>query len=251
MYAVAVLSGGFLGHIDLRLPYLIFTLVSLISTFAALYLFEPPFSKENKKSNIQITLEGLKQFKLPSLKPYLLPAWLLLFIYFIFDWGMAKPAMGVKFGFFEREQGIIYTIISIIAVVAFRYLPEIRKKINNLNGLYLLNIVVLVAFSVALFPLGFLGFIPIMLIETVGSFSDPWISTIMNQHIDSRYRATTLSALQMVGRLPYLLINPIVGYLVDQNQTNTVFLMLIIIIVCVLGVSRLLSTRHQSLGTVD
>lgn len=244
-FAAATIIGGYVGHINLRLPYFIFAGVSLLSAIASLWLKETKDHRDLPESPIQTTINGIKQFKLPQLKPYLLLSWLLLFIYFVFDWGMIKPAIGVKFNYFERELALIYAATSIIAIFALKKLPDLRRSLGELNGLYLFSILIALMFGLAIFPLGILGFIPILVLGLVGNLIEPWISTIMNQHIDSKYRATTLSALQMVGRAPYLLINPAIGYLIDQQRTNLALFFLLSIMTVTILVNRFTLDQHH------
>lgn len=247
-YALAIISGGFLGHINLRIPYFVFSVVSFASTVASLFLTEQrtsSFTIDKTTHFMTHTLEGLKQFTLPAIKPFLLLSWTLLFTYFVFDWGLTKPAMSVKFGYFEREQSIIFSLTSVLVFFLLGKLPLIRKKLGELFGLYVFNAILAFSFLLAVFPLGLFGFVPIVVIEITGNFSDSWISVTLNRHLDSHYRATALSALQMFGRLPYLLVNPLVGHLIDANQTNTVFLILMGILSIALIVNFTLSRINQ------
>lgn len=128
-YAIAVLIGGLVGKIYLTIPYLLFMTVSMASVVASFNLTEHSINLP-KESGSQLSLEGIRQFFKPKLKRYLILSWLILFIYFVFDWGMAKPAMAVKFGFFETGQGILYAFIALLNVIVLRYLPLARRKIS-------------------------------------------------------------------------------------------------------------------------
>lgn len=251
-YALAIISGGFLGHINLRIPYFIFSFVSLASTLASMVLIENRKKITNKLSKtthfFNFTIEGLKQFKLPAVRPFLLLSWTLLFTYFVFDWGLTKPAMSVKFGYFEREQSIIFSLTSVLVFFLLGKLPLIRQKLGELFGLYVFNVILAASFLLAVFPLGVFGFIPIVIIEITGNFSDSWISITLNRHIDSQYRATALSALQMFGRLPYLLVNPLVGHLIDSNYTNIVFIIIAGIIALAISINILQSRLKKQLN---
>lgn len=226
VYVVAVISGGFIGKISLVLPYIIQMVVSGISTIACLFLNEDKIQSDNKQSGLAFSIEGIKQFKKPGLRPYLVTSWMVMAMYFLFDWGLAKPTMATKFGFFERGQGIVYGLAALISIVLLRNFEKIRKFTGDRRGLRWLNMAMMMCLVAAVFPIGIVGFIPLIIIENVGTIYEPWVLAIINEHLESKYRATAISALNMFGQIPYILINPIVGNLVEKGQINIIFVML-------------------------
>jgi len=245
VYVVAVISGGFIGKISLSLPYIVQMVVSGVSTVACLFLDEGKIQSDGEQSGLAFSIEGIKQFKKPGLRPYLITSWMVMAMYFLFDWGLAKPTMATKFGFFERGQGIVYGLAAVVGIIVLRNFEKIRKFIGDRNGLRWLNILMMICMMTAIFPLGIVGFLPIMIIENVGTIYEPWVLTIVNQHLESKYRATAISALNMFGQIPYILFNPIVGNLVEKGCVNLIFVMLAGIIGIGLGVDYVLSKKGR------
>ena len=141
-------------------------------------------------------------------------------MFFQYDWGFSKPAMAVNFGFFERGQSFIYAFFAVINAYFILKSPFIRNKIGDFKGLIIINLVMGLGFFFASFKLGYLGIITMIVIEIAGVISEPWVSTIINDRISSTFRATTLSTLEMLGKLPFLLINLLGGIALDGDNAN-------------------------------
>jgi hypothetical protein len=224
-FAITASIGGFMYGVYFRLPHILMAICLTIGWLATFWLKEPP--KENGQQKVvSITLAGLKQLANPNLRPYIVSTISILVIYFIYDWGFAKPAIAVHFNMFSREQGVAYALMAIINASLVGLLPRIRRRLGDLKGLRWLNVIAAIGFLLTIMPLGWWGITAMIGIEIACNLSDPWLSIIINKHIASQYRATALSAIQVVGRFPYLVINLILGALIDKGQSQIVFVIL-------------------------
>ncbi len=76
-------------------------------------------------------------------------------------------------------------------------------------------------FLAAAFPIEHYGFWAMFAIGIAGRLASPWISIVVNKHLESQYRATSLSAIALVTRIPYAVIAITAGQLVEQGQLPT------------------------------
>ena len=218
-FSIAVIIGGLAYTLYFRLPNILMAGTNLIALAFAFFLKENLNKSSELKSLapnfIQDTKLGVKELLNNNLKPFLIPIFLMTVVAFLFDWGFSRPAMAVSFGFGPKEQSFIFSLMAVISIFAVGFVPRIRKKFTDYQGLQGLNIVLGVCFMLSFLRLGFYGVLVMILIEMSWNMAEPWISIIVNKHIASKYRATTLSAVQFISKLPYVVINLVLGEAID------------------------------------
>lgn len=221
-YAVSVLFGGFLYAVHFRLPHFLMFLNFIVAFAFSLLLKEPihTFKKLAVDLKVKNILIGFRQLLAAKLRAYLPVATAILILFFLYDWGFAKPAMAVNFGYYAQGQGIVYAIMAVISVSIVGLLPKIRLKFGDKRGLKLLLTLISFGFILSVFRFGFWGIAILLLIETAGNLAEPWISVVINKNIDSEYRATTLSTLNFFSRTPFLFLNMLAGRLLDLKLIN-------------------------------
>lgn len=96
----------------------------------------------------------------------------------------------------------------------------IRDRIGDYKGVILLCILLGLGFVLSAFPWGYFGVLVLLLIELTGAMSGPWISTIVNKHTNSQDRATTLSSLEFVSKLPFIFLVFISGSQIENHTIN-------------------------------
>jgi len=96
----------------------------------------------------------------------------------------------------------------------------------------------------AALPLGTNGFFVLLLIGIVGSLSTPWISVVVNREIESKYRATTISTISLVSKIPYVVAAVLAGTMIDGG-TFWLFNLSVGIIICLVSLTALLSHKNS------
>ncbi|MCX6730958.1 MAG: hypothetical protein NTZ55_03855, partial [Candidatus Roizmanbacteria bacterium] len=152
-----------------------------------------------------------------QMRPFIIPALVLAVLMRMYDWGISKPTIAVGFGFFAHEQSILYALFAIICALIVGQLAWFQKRTNDFNGITILGVVLCIGFILSRFPLGWWGVVVMLLIEISGRLSYAWIPAIVNKRISSTYRATTLSTLEFIGRIPYIALNYLAGIAVDKK----------------------------------
>lgn len=203
-----------------RLPHFAWAISFLVGFIASLFLYEPKVDTE--KFSLKIYLNqlrvGTKELFSPMLQKYLIFILLLPGVYFMYSAGFIKSALANSFGFHAKAQSVIFTIIILLSALTIRFYPRIRRRITDLQGLSLLSILMALSFLSASFPIKYWGIFPMLATAIAGSLSEPWISVIVNQEISSKYRATTLSTVSMITRIPYVLAAIVAGNLIQQGN---------------------------------
>lgn len=198
--------------------------IGFILTF---FLTEPKVDSEHFsfKGYFNQLAQGFYQLLQPKLKRFLPLIATLLGVYFVYSFGFLKPAVAEHFGFLAREQGLIYAVLSLVSAVLVHFVPQMRKKLSDAQGLILLTLLLGIGFLLAGLLTGWFGGIfVITLIAVAGSLSSPWVSVVVNREIASKYRATTLSTISMITKVPYIIVAILAGKLIQDgliNQFNT------------------------------
>lgn len=216
-YIIAVPIGGFLYTIHYRLPNLLEAASMLVSIFVAMKLRDTKSSTKAMETTIKFKeiLTGFRELWSEKLKPYVLPAFMIISIFELYDWGLSKPAMATSFGFDTRGQAMIYTILAIMNILTIGLMPRLRKILGDYYGLRLLSLFSGIAFIVSTYSIGFLGIGVLWILESAGNLGDPWTSSVINEHTTASYRATTLSTLAFMTRVPHLFVNILAGTALD------------------------------------
>ncbi len=211
--------GGLLYTVQWRLPHIVWGLSYLPAIIFSFLLTEPKIKAEyfSVKEYMNKIHFGIKALLLPQLRKYILLMFILLGAYFLYTWGFVRPAIATSFGFYSQEQSIILPILMLSSAFLLQYLPLIQRKINGFMGLSILSFMLVIAFFLSGFPIGNWGVIPMFLIVIAGKFGGPWISIIVNKEISSKYRATTLSTISLLTKVPYVLIAVLIGSALEKN----------------------------------
>lgn len=236
--ASTTLVGGFAFIYHFRLPHLLWAIAYLIGFVLSLFLVE---AKKHESFSFNSYFSGLwlgaKELFQPSLRRYFLFFLALLGVYYLYSWGSVRPAMATSFGFYSKEQAVILAVLSISSAFLVNYVPWLRRKMSNVSGLAFFAVLMGVGFTISYFPIGYLGFFAMALIAVGGKLAYPWISTIVNTEISSRFRATTLSTLALVTKTPYVLLAILAGNSIQNGGLNYFVLGIGITIFLFTGVS--------------
>lgn len=245
--SVGYFFGGLLYTMHWRLPHIMWAL-SYIPALIFSFLLTEPHVNTNRfsaKEYIKKINLGIKELLLPQLRKYILLIFVLLGIYFLYTWGFVRPAIATYFGFYSKEQSIILPILTLSCAFLIQYLPVVRKRISNFKGLTILALIMAFGFLLSAFPIGYWGIIPMFLIAFAGKFASPWVSIIVNKEISSEYRATTLSTISLLSKIPYVLVAVLIGQAAEKNMLPQFNMGIAGIILFVLIISSVLKLKAK------
>jgi hypothetical protein len=96
-----------------------------------------------------------------------------------------------------------------------RALPWMRRQLSDMQGLVLLGGVLAAGFLSASFPIGVFGVVSLLLIRLSGGIMSPWVSVVVNREVPSQVRATTLSTVALLTKIPYAATAILAGAMAD------------------------------------
>lgn len=211
------IGGRFLFGINVRFPYIFWGVAQVIAIFVALTLKEPKvetikFSFTNYISQLGI---GVRSLFHPSLRKYIVSIFIVLGTFFIFDWGLLKPVMAVSFGMDAKMLAIVSPALYLVSAFAIYKLHFFRKFFGDGTGIIFLTLLIGIGLFLTAFDIGLWGIIPMLLISVAGNLGTPWLSIIINKKVNSKYRATVLSTVALITKIPYVLFSYALGISMD------------------------------------
>ena len=215
--SAAILAGGYVFAINSGLPYILRGVFCFIGVLPTLFLVEPLIDSEifTWKNYVKQTKMGIREaFKTRYLAKLSLWYVLLKGIVTSNHRFFSQPFM-LEFGLSEVQRSWIASIIKLFIAFLTVYLAS-RKKLFS-SKYYLTFIPIIMILS--LLPAHFVSW-PFLLIILVGvALPSGGVSTFLGYplqlHIASKYRATALSALNMVASLVYAINNTLGGFVVE------------------------------------
>jgi MFS family permease len=248
---IATVASAFVGialyEWNFRAPHFAIAFTYGLAFILAFFFSEPRVDTE--KFSIQGYLnqlsQGFHQLLLPSLKRFMPLIFWLLGVNYMFSYGFIKPALAEYFGFLAKEQGIIFGSLVLVSGIAVHFIPWMRRQLSDAQGLIALTTMLGLGFALTGLLTGWWGLIVITLIIASGSLSQPWVSVVVNREIDSKYRATTLSTISMVIKIPYILVAVLAGGIIEAGHIMTFSVVTGLVTLTIVLINAILLTKKN------
>jgi MFS family permease len=255
---VSLIASAFIGalmyNISPGLPHTAMGILHLVGILLAFRLVEPKI-KDVAKEKFTLTAyrqqlsNGFRHLVTPALRGFLPIMFGLLGMSALMRMSLVQPALAVNMGFGPEAQSAIFALQLFVAMFAANAMPFLRRHLGDWVGLVLITIVFMVGMWGAAWGIGFTGLAFLIVIRIAGDLANPWVSVIINKHIPSKDRSTTLSTVSLFGKLPYVLTAVIAGDMAERNQLGVFNLGVIIFLVLMLGLS--LAFLFRSTGFIS
>jgi cyanate permease len=170
----------------------------------------------------------------------LFPLIVLGFLYF-YDWSSLRPAIGKDNGLDALSQSLIYALSSIPAAIIVQFIPFLKTKLSDKLGVVILCLFLSLIYFSFSFPLGGWVAIPMILISVIGALSFSWMIVIINEHVDTAHRATAVSSMYMLLKIPYILLAIVGGSIIEGGNIkllNFGIAFVVLITAIILGVQK-------------
>jgi MFS family permease len=235
MMAICSIIGGFLFAYNSKLPFIICGLFCFAASGLS-FLFTEPIHDKNTfsfQNYLNQNIEGFKHLFNKNLLKYVVFLIIISSVYVLSD-EMLDSFLGFEFGLNSQMLGILFSIISLIGAL-FSYLSGRIGKDRDLFWL----ILILTGFSTLTYLLSpiagiILGSILLISRSAIMAMHNNYQSTLLNHHISSKYRATTLSSFNLIKTLPYALSAPFLGiYMQQVTARNFAFYIALVMVVIV------------------
>jgi MFS family permease len=230
----ATFVGGYLYSIHPAGPFYAWMIFLIISIILLLFTTEPRV--DSVKFSLQSYLihlkEGTKTLFNHKLRNYLVP--LLAFVMFVKLYeGLVRQSTAAYFGYTGETFGYLFALVSIPAIYLSFKFGRIREKLAD-KPLILFNLFgfMLSFFVASLTNNLYVGAGYFLVMNIIRNMVGPLTSSLINDRIDSKHRATTLSTLALFSQIPYIIL--VVGFAFMTEAANLPMLLLIYALVSLL-----------------
>lgn len=243
---IGALVGGFVYSYWFRLPHLLTGTAFGIGFLVSLFLHEPSIDSEHfsMEKYVNQIKRGFQQLGLPSIKPFIPLIFVTVGVAFMYGSGILQPAIAQSLGYNGTSISILGAIGLAISAIVVRLIPWMRTHLSDRQGLQLLACFYIAGFILVTLPIGIIGggFILVTL-AVIRPLTGSWTSVVVNRELPSQYRATTLSAIEMIKKLPYILVAAVTGSLIDSGHLKALCLVFSAIIALVVTINFVLTKK--------
>lgn len=232
-----------------HLPHLAWGVAFMVGFILSLYLTEPNIGSEQVKFSLKAyvgqLVTGARQLVKPSLLPYLPLIFALPGVFFLYSWGIIMPAVGINFGMDASALSLFTSTVYVFVAIAVRSLPFIRRKWGDFAGLTVMNLLMIFALFGMALPLGSAGIAVMFMMHLGGAISRSWMSVVVNENTPSEIRATTLSTMALIYKLPYVLVAALAGVMIERGQVGIFTAVTGAVALVLLIIGHVLARRQQ------
>jgi MFS family permease len=218
--------GGYLYSLAPEAPFYAWAVFMLISVALLLSTREPKIDSEHFSSRVYLDhlKEGVKTLFSQKLHNYLIPLLMLPITIKLYQ-GLVRQSMAGYFGYTGETFGYLFALISIPSIyLSFKY-DLIRKYFSNKKILLFNLFSFMCAFFIASITNNIiLGGGVYLIINLTENITKPLISSLINERIDSKHRATTLSTLALVSQVPYIILVSCFAFMTEAFYLPTLLL---------------------------
>ncbi len=229
--------GGYLFVIGFRLPYLVAACVGAVGFIASLYLKEIRV-KVSGEWSIKMYLaqikDGVSVLIKPSIARISILSLIILSIGYMYNWGILRPLTAERFGYSPTNYAYLLSLISLTVILSMTILRAIQKKVSIEKRILSSTLVYAVLFIITGFSHSWLaGGLLMISLAVALTHTEIQFSQFINEHTESRHRATTLSAVALFTKMPYVFLALIVARIAENNSLPqyTIFVGIIALVV--------------------
>lgn len=247
---ITYLIGGYLYNLSPRLPF-IAAILSLLSIVALIGIEEQKSPKKDEGKAIKQYLvdlkDGVKQFGKTELRVFLPIIIVIEGLFYSFGYGLLRPILLTRFNFDASGGAWVLFWCGVLTLIVQRlqlkYIDSIQER-YSIASIILLSAL---ALSVGVFNLGSIGFLVILVLYAGEYILQPLMSHSINEHIDSRHRATALSAGSFLKSMTYVVSAPLIGALNTRGLLSYyLFAMSVIFVIVALVFLGFLKTKNSA-----
>ncbi len=215
--AIASIIGGYLYRFNIHLPYLASAVASVGALIGVFYFDEPTVTstKVTLARYMRLNVEGtIHIFRNQLIGAISLFSILVEFIGYVGLWYLYEPRL-VEGGFGAASMGFLVAGTYLIRAVGTRLIPVVTNKLSERQMPIFLAVMQTVGSGLSYLE-GRAGAITSVYMRKFSDgFRKPILARLQNDQIDSRYRATALSAIALFYNLLVSIAGLFVGRLQD------------------------------------
>jgi MFS family permease len=218
---LAFAAGGLLGSVDLVLPYVVTAIVASVAFVVALCMREGRPAQRDVLSARDTVQQMVASFRLVGSRQKLM--WgigysavvfaLLRSTEYIYQPYLASAGFGIA------TTGLIFAAAYLIAATVAHRAHTLRGRFSEPTLLFgLLGTLVVTFLVMGRTTVGVVSLAVLLVQAAANGLYSPLVKPLLNREIDdSRRRATVLSVESMVRRGAFLLLSPVIGWLMQSS----------------------------------
>jgi MFS family permease len=213
--AFAGVCGGLLAAVSLRLPFYFQFGVSAVAIPAALFLKEPKFHAREVTRSFKSILGTIHQtFLHPEMRSALLVSSLTGTASLTFAW-FVQPYFQ-EAGLPVKMFGIMWTLLNLSVGLSSIFSYKAENLLGRRNSLLVIIVGLSAGYFVAAWEISLPGIGILFTFYLLRGMAHPILKDYLNQYTRSEVRATILSLRDLVIRINFAVIGPILGYVTDH-----------------------------------
>ncbi|MGV8096271.1 MAG: MFS transporter [Mangrovibacterium sp.] len=213
--AFAGVCGGLLAAVSLRLPFYFQFGVSAVAIPAALFLKEPKFHTREVTRSFKSILGTIHQtFLHPEMRSALLVSSLTGTASLTFAW-FVQPYFQ-EAGLPVTMFGIMWTLLNLSVGLSSIFSYKAENLLGRRNSLLIIIVGLSAGYFVAAWEISLPGIGILFTFYLLRGMAHPILKDYLNQYTRSEVRATILSLRDLVIRINFAVIGPILGYVTDH-----------------------------------
>jgi MFS family permease len=220
--AISSVLGGFLYSIHFQLPYIATAVAALISLVLAFGLEEPGIDSEKftLKVYLKQNWEGfLHIFRNEKIRAVSLFSVLINFVAYTGLWYLYEPRLAAG-GFPASWLGLLVSGTYLIRAFGTKLIPLVLKM-GNKNIPVILTIFQAIGSSLSFIESKFGAVSSVYLRKMSDGIRNPILTRLQNVELESKYRATSLSAISLLGNVLISLAGPLIGYYMERGGASS------------------------------
>lgn len=219
--AISSTLGGYLYTLNHQLPYAVTTLVAVGALISAFGLQEPELDsiKINFKAYLRQNWEGfLHIFRNNKIRAVSLFSILINFVAYVGLWYLYEPRLA-EGGFPATWLALLVSGTYLIRAFGTKLIPLVLK-FGDKNIPIILTLFQAFGSALSFIESKFGAISSVYLRKMSDGIRSPILARLQNVELESRYRATSLSAIALLGNVLISLVGPLIGYLMERGGAS-------------------------------
>lgn len=229
-YPICVAIGGILFGIWYGLPYIAGATVGVLGLIAVFCMHDSRTYKKAAFSFAQYGAhlrDGMGVLFRKAIVPVSIAAIVVLSMQIVFAWGLLRPYIIEGFGYTGGGVAQVIAVIAGLTALSVFFFARLRKRFGTVPLLFFCAFTYVTVFTALALPFNwFVGAVAVLITALSVNYVEQLFSVFINRHTHEEHRATTLSAVSLLTRAPYVLLAVVTGALAERNQLASLCLVL-------------------------
>ncbi|EKD62432.1 MAG: major facilitator superfamily permease [uncultured bacterium] len=209
--------GGLLYKINPSYPFIASGIFFFIGALLCLLIHEPRIDTEkfSIRNFINQNKIGLRSLFINSEVKRLTLFLAAIGAIIVLSWEMLDGILGMEFGYDPLGLSVLSAVLFLAAAGASQLTAFLHERFGASKAIIFLAIITIVTFLVSPIAGLIIGGLSLILRSAVQTIIVNLTSVVINENVESKYRATALSSFNMFKNLPYVLSAYLLGSLMD------------------------------------